>query len=87
MNSHLARVLQDMQDAKTALIGKHVDYSAQSVADLKDAIAQRNEYREGGAVIKVPAPGNKPELIAALEDDDRALADAENHVTASTKES
>lgn len=77
-NPHLARALLDQQAAKTQADGNAVDYSAKSVTDLKAAIAERNAGRDDQALIKPAAPGNKPELITALEADDAAQAAAEN---------
>ena len=45
-------------------------YEAQTVADLKTEIDNRNADRSDDDKINVEAPGNKPELIAALEADD-----------------
>jgi hypothetical protein len=45
-------------------------YSEWKVDDLKAEIASRNEDREDESQIVVEAPGNRPQLIAALEADD-----------------
>jgi hypothetical protein len=46
-----------------------VDYSAQSKPDLEAEVKRRNEGRE--KPLEVKAPGNKPDLIAALQADDK----------------
>lgn len=51
-------------------------YEAKTVAELKAEIAGRNEGREDEA--KIPASGNKPDLVAALEADDAASQDADD---------
>jgi hypothetical protein len=43
-------------------------------SDLEDEVARRNESRDDSQVIVVDAPGNKPELAAALDADDAAHA-------------
>jgi hypothetical protein len=50
-------------------------YSEWKVDDLKAEIASRNEDREDDSQIVVEAPGNRPQLIAALEADDPDLED------------
>jgi len=41
---------------------------------LKAEIDERNSYRDTDDVIHVVAPGNKPELVAALKADDEHIA-------------
>lgn len=53
-----------------------VDYDAMKVDQLKELIDQRNEGRDEDDLIEVEGKGNKPDLIAALQADDAAQADA-----------
>jgi hypothetical protein len=46
-----------------------VDYSGKSKPELEDEVKRRNEGRD--KPIEVKAPGNKPDLIAALVADDK----------------
>jgi hypothetical protein len=46
-----------------------VDWSAKSKPELEDEVARRNQGRE--TPLDVKAPGNKPDLIAALQADDK----------------
>lgn len=79
-NPYMARVLLEQAQRRTALetVETPEDYSEHSVQELKDAIASRNEDREDADAITVDAPGNKPQLIAALLADDAAQATDEN---------
>lgn len=52
--------------------GEKVDYSGMKVGELRDLIASRNEDRGDDDQIVPEEPGNKPELIAALEADDKS---------------
>lgn len=47
-------------------------YKDVSVADLKAKIAERNATRDDAAKITPAAPGNRPEIVAALLADDAA---------------
>ncbi|NUO57317.1 MAG: hypothetical protein HOV78_11675 [Hamadaea sp.] len=49
-------------------------YSKWLKADLEAEVDRRNEGREDDDLIEVDEPGNKPELVAALEADDAAQA-------------
>lgn len=49
---------------------QQVPYSKWKKDDLQAEVARRNEGREDADLIEVEAPGNKPELVAALEADD-----------------
>ena len=49
-------------------------YADLSKSDLKAEVEARNEARDEDDLIEVDAPGNKAELIAALEADDAAQA-------------
>lgn len=51
------------------------DYSKSKKADLEAEIDKRNADRDEDSQIVPDEPGNKPELIAALEADDTAQAD------------
>lgn len=51
-------------------------YSEWLKADLEAEVDRRNEGRSDDGLIEVEAPGNKPDLIAALEADDAANSGA-----------
>lgn len=46
-------------------------YEGVTVADLKTEIERRNADRDDETKITVEAPGNRPELVSALEADDK----------------
>ena len=49
-------------------------YDAQTVDELKDEIGRRNAERPTDQHVQVAAPGNKPQLVAALVADDELLS-------------
>lgn len=77
-NPDLARALMVQHERSQSLAAADEGYDAFTVQQLKDAIATRNEGREEADQITVEQPGNKPQLIAALEADDAAQATTEN---------
>lgn len=51
---------------------KPAGYGSWKKADLEAEVAKRNEGRDDDDLVVVEAPGNKAELVAALEADDHA---------------
>lgn len=49
-------------------------YPKWTKSELETEVARRNEGRADEDLVVVDAPGNKPELVAALEADDAAAA-------------
>lgn len=69
------KVTADVWDGDTdSSDGGDTGYAGMKVADLKAEIDKRNEGRDEGDLIEPDEPGNKPELVAALEADDAAQA-------------
>lgn len=76
-NPYLARALMEQHESLKSLAATDEGYDARTVAELKEAIATRNDGREEADQITVEQPGNKPQLIAALEADDAANRDVD----------
>lgn len=55
--------------------GEPVDYASWKKDQLEAEVDRRNEDREDDDLIEVEAPGNKAELVAALQADDAARAE------------
>jgi len=69
--ANLRQAFDPIGASKTAPAAPPVDYSGQGGKWLKDEIDRRNDGRDPAQVITVAPPGNKPEMVAALEADDR----------------
>lgn len=70
-NPYLAAALREQQVKRDSLPPSEPEgYEALQVADLNQRIATRNEGRDEDQLIK-PKGRNKPDLIKALEADDR----------------
>lgn len=54
---------------------RSVDYASWKKDQLEAEVDRRNEDREDDDLIEVEAPGNKAELVAALQADDAARAE------------
>lgn len=67
----------DVTDANVTPEAAELDpYAGVTVPDLRNIIAARNETREDDTRIQPAQPGNRPELVAALIDDDARTAEA-----------
>lgn len=71
MNPYLASALAEQQARRTAIVADAEGFEALTIPALRDEISRRNEGRAEDEQI-APSGTNKPDLIKALEADDRS---------------
>jgi hypothetical protein len=69
-NPYLAAALADQQAKRVAVVAEAEGYDALTIPALRDEISRRNEGRAEDEHV-TPKGANKPDLIKALEADDR----------------
>lgn len=69
-NLHLRAALADQQARRAAIVAESEGYGALTIPALRDEISRRNEGRVEDERV-APKGANKPDLIKALEADDR----------------
>jgi hypothetical protein len=69
-NPYLAAALTEQQAKRVAVVAESEGYEALTIPALRDEISRRNEGRVEDEQV-VPKGTNKPDLIKALEADDR----------------
>lgn len=74
---YLAAALAEQQAKRASIVGQSEGYDALTIPDLRDEISRRNEGRAEDEQI-APKGANKPDLIKALEADDRTNTAEEN---------
>jgi hypothetical protein len=75
-NPYLAAALREQQAKRAAIVAESEGYDALTIPALRDEISRRNEGRAEDE--QIPATGNKPDLIKALEADDNRNPSEEN---------
>lgn len=69
-NPYLAAALREQQAKRAAIVAESEGYDALTIPALRDEISRRNEGRDEAGQVALKG-ANKPDLIKALEADDR----------------